>query len=48
VQIERFDRTFRDEVLNACIFDSLDKVREITGAWLPVVIAVYGEGELTR
>lgn len=32
--IERFNRTFRQEVLNAYIFGSLDQAREITWQWL--------------
>jgi len=32
--IERFNRTVRDEVLNAYVFEDLDQVREITSAWL--------------
>ncbi len=37
--IERFNRTFRHEVLDACVFESLHPVRQITRQW----IAEYNE-----
>ena len=32
--IERFNKTYRDEVLDAYVFDTIEQVRDITESWL--------------
>ena len=33
--IERFNKTYREEVLDAYVFETIEQVREVTEAWLP-------------
>jgi putative transposase len=42
--IERFNRTYRHEVLNAYLFENLREVREITESW----ITIYNEERPNR
>jgi putative transposase len=34
VYIERFNRTFREDILDAYVFDTLSEVRDIAEQWL--------------
>lgn len=34
-ECSRFNRTYREEVLDAHLFDSIDQVRDITESWIP-------------
>jgi putative transposase len=39
--IERFNRTIREEVLDAYLFSSLEKVRQVVESWLETYNAVH-------
>ncbi len=34
VLIERFDRTYREDVLNSCVFETLGEMRRMTADWI--------------
>lgn len=34
--IERYNRSFRDEILDAHVFEDLEQVRELSAKWLPI------------
>ena len=46
--IERFNRTYREEVLNAHLFETLNQVREVTYRWLPTYTEVRPHDSLGR